>query len=108
MRAVQFRIALSIAVLGLLANLALGLIIVQNLTFHEAIRIAAAAQMDAVTAASQGQLKSQIETLSTLFAYSRTTHSCPTRTKEAKLAERLDYSKRRTGSTAGRQHLCRV
>src|SRR4051794_16292246 len=66
MRAVQFRIALSIAVLGLLTILALCLIIVQNMTFHEAIRIAAAAHMDAVSAASQGQLKSQIETLSTL------------------------------------------
>ncbi len=66
MRAVPFRIALSIAVLGLLTTLALCLIIVQNLTFHEAIRVAAAAQMDAVSAASQGQLKSQIETLSTL------------------------------------------
>src|SRR3954447_20524315 len=66
MRAVQFRIALSIAFLGLLTTLALCLIIVQNLTFHEAIRVAAAAQMDAVSAASQGQLKSQIETLSTL------------------------------------------
>ena len=66
MRAVQFRIALSIAVLGLLTTLALCLIIVQNLTFHEAIRIAAAAHMDAVSAASEGQLKSQIETLSTL------------------------------------------
>src|SRR4051794_34710347 len=66
MRAVQFRIALSIAVLGLLTILALCLIIVQNLTFHEAVRIAAAAHMDAVSAASHGQLKSQIETLSTL------------------------------------------
>ena len=66
MRAVQFRIALSIAVLGLLTTLALCLIIVQNLAFHEAIRSAAAAHMDAVSAASQGKLKSQIETLSTL------------------------------------------
>ena len=66
MRAVQFRIALSIAVLGLLTTLALCLIIVQNLTFREAIRVAAAAHMDAVSAASEGQLKSQIETLSTL------------------------------------------
>jgi adenylate cyclase len=66
MRAVQFRIALSIAVLGLLTILALCLIIVQNLTFREAIRVAAAAHMDAVSAASEGQLKSQIETLSTL------------------------------------------
>ena len=66
MRAVQFRIALSAAVLGLLTTLALCLILVQNLAFHEGINVAAAAQMDAVSAASQGQLKSQIETLSTL------------------------------------------
>src|SRR5690349_2664466 len=66
MRAVQFRIALSIAVLGLLTTLALCLIIVQNLAFHEAIRSTVAAQMDAVSAASQGKLKTQIETLSTL------------------------------------------
>jgi adenylate cyclase len=66
MRAVQFRIALSIAVLGLLTTLALCLIVVQNLIFHEAIRISAAAYMDAVSAASQGQLKSQIGTLNTL------------------------------------------
>ena len=66
MQTVQFRIALSIAFLGMLTSLALCLIIVQNLTFHEAIRIAADAHMDAVSVASQGQLKSQIETLSTL------------------------------------------
>ena len=66
MRAFPFRIALSIAVLGLLTTLALCLIIIQNLIFHEAIRVAATAQMDAVSAASQGQLKSHIEMLSTL------------------------------------------
>src|SRR3954447_20517407 len=67
MRAFPFRIALSIAVLGLLTTLALCLIIIQNLIFHEAIRVAAMAQMDAVSATSQGQLKSQIETLSTVI-----------------------------------------
>src|SRR3954469_4893114 len=67
MRAVQFRIALSIAVLGLLTTLAFCLIIVQNLIFHEAIRISVAAYMDSVSAASQAQLKSQIGTLNTLI-----------------------------------------
>src|SRR3954468_15026426 len=66
MRAVQFRIALSVAVIGLLMTLALCLIIVQAVTLHEAKRVAAAAHMDAVSAASQGQLMSQINTLSTV------------------------------------------
>src|SRR3954452_5441205 len=66
MRAVQFRIALSIAVIGLLMTLALCLIIVQTVTLREAKRIAAAAHMDAVSAASQGQLLSQIKTIGTL------------------------------------------
>src|SRR3954454_1608384 len=66
MRAVQFRIALSVAVIGLLMTLALCLIIVQAVTLHEAKRVAAAAHMDAVSAASQGQLLSQIKTIGTL------------------------------------------
>src|SRR3954468_8525617 len=66
MRAMQFRIALSIAVIGLLTILAFCLIFVQTLVLYEAKKIAAAAHMDAVSAASEGQLKSQIDTLSTL------------------------------------------
>src|SRR4051794_40237875 len=66
MRAMQFRIALSIAVIGLLTILALCLIFVHTLVLYEAKKIAAAAHMDAVSAASQGQLISQINTLSTL------------------------------------------
>ena len=66
MRAVRFRIAITVAVLGLLTTLALCLIVVQNLAFHAAVKSAADAHMDAASAAAEGQLRSQIETLSTL------------------------------------------
>src|SRR3954470_10187223 len=67
MRVIRFRIATTLAVFGLLTTLAICLIVVQYLTFREAVKLAATAHMDAASVTSQGQLKSQIETLSTLI-----------------------------------------
>src|SRR4051812_1085014 len=67
MQVVGFRVAITVAVLGLLASLAASLIVVQYLAFHQAARVTAAAHMDAASATAAGQLKSQIATLSTLI-----------------------------------------
>ena len=66
MRAISFKIAITVAVLGLLTALALALIVVQYLTLHEATKEVATAQMDVASAAAKGNLQSEIATLSSL------------------------------------------
>ena len=66
MRSVKFRIAITVAVLGMLTALALCLISVQYLVFNEAAKAAAAAQMDGVSATVKNRLRSQVAELDLL------------------------------------------